>query len=154
MPISPRERPFRMMRSGRAEDQDFSPSELMYRRYLQDDFEGESFRPARFSFPPSLNRQRYSEPEDVIFSETGEFDDCGVLECSVEQLSVRLLDDRNVEYGFVPVHRPEENNYSHSEIWAKSSQSNAPTPQPSKVARKMYRTFASKLLKVKIEAKR
>src|SRR5580704_2257579 len=113
MTTSSRERPPRMMRNGRAEDAEFSPDELMYRRYLSDDFEGGLLRPARFSFPPSLNRERYSAPEDVIFSETGQFDEFGILECCVDQLSLQILDDRNFEYFFVPIHRPEEDNYSH-----------------------------------------
>jgi hypothetical protein len=135
-------------------DPNFSPDELTFRRYISDDFEGENFKPPRFSFPPSLNRQRYSEPEDVIFSETGEFDEHGVLECQVAQLSITVRDDRNTDYSFVPVHRPEENNYSHSEMWADCMQTRNRTDRPSKVARKKYRTIVSKRLSVRIRAKK
>jgi hypothetical protein len=141
-----------MLRNGRAEDQEFSSTERMYRRYVQDDFEGESFKPARFRFPPSLNRERYSHPEDVIFSEDGEFDGCGILECTVGELSIRIADDRYVEYQFVPVHMPEENNYSHSEIWADCIQTQVRTDEPSKIAKKKYRTAISKLLRVRTPA--
>jgi hypothetical protein len=138
-----------MMRSGRGEVQEFNADELMYRRYIQEDFDGESLKPARFPFPPSLNRQRFSEPADVVFSETGDFDEHGVLECTVEHLSPRIQ-----EHQFVPVHRPEEDNYSHSEMWAEHVQTKLRTELPSKAVRKMYRTKVSQLFKVRIAAKR
>jgi hypothetical protein len=143
-----------MLRHGRTEDPNFSPSELMYRRYVLDDFEGENFKPARFSFPPSLNRERYSEPEDVVFSETGQFDEHGVLECEVEKLSLAVRDDREMDYSFVPVHRPEDSNYSHSEIWADCTQTQVRTDSPPRIARKKYRTIISKLVRVRIAAKK
>jgi hypothetical protein len=143
-----------MLRDGRPEDQQFSPSELMYRRYVQEDFDGEALKPARFSVPPSLNRGKLSEPEDVIFSETGEFDEYGVLECIVEKLSVTVVDDRRMEYVFVPVHLPEENNYSHSEMWADCTQTGQRTDRISKVARKEYRTMVCQRFKVRIASKK
>jgi hypothetical protein len=139
-----------MMRNGRPADQTFSPGELLYRRYVQEDFDGDSLKPARFPMPPSLNRGQYSHPEDVIFSEMGEFDQHGVLECNVEGLSVTVSDDRNMEYIFVPVHRPEENNYSHSEMWADCVQTQQRMEQPSRIARKAYRTMVSRRFKVRI----
>jgi len=154
MSTFPRERPDRMMRKGRAEDQQFSPNELLYRRYVQDDFDGESLKPIRFSIPPSLNWERYSLPEDVIFSEMGEFDQHGVLECNVEGLSVSVVDDHQMDYVFVPIHRPEENNYSHSEIWADCTQTGERTDRPSRVARKKYRTMVSQRFKVRIASKK
>lgn len=154
MTTSPRERPPRMMRNGRPAEQQFKPEELMYRRYVEDDFEGGYFRPTRFSFPPSLNRQRFSEPEDVIFSETGEFDEYGVLECSVAELSVRIVDDHKREFAFVPVHRPEETNYSHSEMWADCIQTAKRVEEPSKITKKLYRTLVSERFKVSIKSKR
>jgi hypothetical protein len=152
MTTFPRERPARMMRNGRDEDQQFDPNEWMYRRYLEDDFDGGYFRPVRFRFPPSLNRQRYSEPEDVIFSETGAFDEHGVLECNVAQLSLRLVDDREFEYSFLPVHRPEDNNYSHSEMWADCAQTGKRDAEPSQVAKKKFRTIASELFQIRIKS--
>jgi hypothetical protein len=149
MTTSPRERPARMMRNGRIEDQEFGAGELMYRRYIQEDFDGESLKPARFSFPPSLNRQRYSEPDDVVFSETGEFDEHGVLECAVERLSVQVQDHQ-----FIPVHRPEENNYSHSEMWVEHVQTKARIEEPSRAIRKIYRTKVSQLFKIRIKAQK
>jgi hypothetical protein len=143
-----------MLRNGRPEDQDFGPAEHMYRRYIKDDFEGEYFKPARFRFPPSLNRQRYSEPEDVIFSERGEFDGCGILECTVQDLSLHLTDDRNMEYHFMPVHVPEEHNYSHSEVWASFGEPPALANEPTKIAKKKYRTVASKFFKIRTPATR
>lgn len=124
----------------------------MYRRYVEDDFDGGLFRPARFPFPPSLNRQRYSEPQDVIFSVTGEFDQHGVLECSVSALSLRLSDDRQTEFTFVPIHLPEEDNYSHSEMWANCTQTGECNEEPSRIARKMHRTKVSQLFRVRIKS--
>lgn len=152
MCTSPRNRPSRMLRDGRTEDQEFSPAERMYRRYTKDDFEGEYFRPARFRFPPSLNRQRYSEPEDVVFSEHGEFDGCGVLECTVQDLSLQLMGDHEVQYSFIPMHVPEHDNYSHSEIWATFGDPPSRTSEPNKIARKKYRTAASKFFRVRTAA--
>jgi hypothetical protein len=143
-----------MLRNGRAEDQDFSPTEHLYRRYVQADFEGDSLRPARFRFPPSLNRERYSEPEDVVVSETGEFDGCGILESTVGELSLQITDDLQNDYRFLPVHRPEENNYSHIEIWADCVQTGERTDNPTKIARKAYRIRVSQLLRVRQAATR
>lgn len=143
-----------MMRNGRPGDQQFSPGELMYRRYVQEDFDGDCLKPARFSIPPSLNREKYSHPEDVIFSEMGELDQHGVLECSVEGLSVTVFDDHHMEYIFVPVHLPEENNYSHSEMWADCTQTGQRTDRPSRIARKTYRTMVSQRFKVRIASKK
>jgi len=142
------------MRNGRPGEQKFSPGELMYRRYVQEDFDGDSLKPARFSIPPSLNREQYSQPEDVIFSEMGEFDHHGVLECNVEGLAVTVLDDRQMEYIFVPVHLPEENNYSHSEMWADCTQTQQRMERPSRIARKTYRTMVSRRFKVRITSKK
>jgi hypothetical protein len=154
MPTSPRDRPTRMMRNGRDEDQQFDHNELMYRRYIEDDFDGGYFRPTRFPFPPSLNRQRFSEPEDVKFSETGLFDEHGVLECSVANLSLRVIDDHQLEYCFIPIHCPEDDNYSHSEMWADCTQTGKRNAEPSKIAKKKFRTIASDLFQIRIKSQK
>jgi len=61
-----------MYRRGRPEDQHFEPEELLFRRYLREHWLEGHFSGVGFRFPKqSVDRGKYSEPEDVIFSEDG-----------------------------------------------------------------------------------
>jgi hypothetical protein len=110
-----------MYRRGRTEDTVFGPDELLYRRYLKEHWIDGSFSNLGFKFPDdsgqSVNRQKYSEPEDVLFL-NGTFDDeMGVLEFAVRDIPQRLSVDRGPGFVFFPKHVPEELNFAHSEVW-------------------------------------
>ena len=142
-----------MLRNGRGEDQDFANAELLYRRYIKDHWVDNAFASAGFKFPrPSVNRQKYSEPEDVIYSDVGEFDGFGVLEFPVEGIPRRLLDGAGKPYIFFPSHTPDENNYSHSEIWCEFQLEPGQQGEPSSTTKKKFRTKLSQSVKVRIQA--
>jgi hypothetical protein len=78
-----------MKRNGRAEDQDFQATEKLFRRYTRDHYMNGQFSNTGFAFtsPQSVNRQKYSEPVDALYSEADEFVDWGVLSFKRERPS-------------------------------------------------------------------
>jgi hypothetical protein len=66
----------------------------------------------------SVNRGRFSEAEDALFSETGEYDGLGVVEFKVADIPQRVEQPQGPAYVFFTQHVPLEDNYSHSEIWS------------------------------------
>ena len=159
MPTLARERPDRMHRRDRAEDPAFGSDELLYRRYLQAHWIGGCFSPLGFSFSEhsgqSVNRQKYSEPEDVQFFENGTFDnDWGVLEFAVRDIPPILPEDGAASFVFFPKHIPEELNFAHSEVWCDREERTGGYVRPSKTVRKLLRAKLSQRVLVRIEARR
>jgi hypothetical protein len=118
-----------MWRAGRDPDQDFSePGESLYYRcrpeHVEDGHilpEGQGQPPFSFTgkAPPgvSVNRGRYSQPEDVLVPGVGQPSDRYdgyVVAC----LYVRDVPTAADDFRFRLAHVPEEDNYSHSEIRA------------------------------------
>jgi len=64
----------------------------------------------------SVNRGRLSEPEDALFSETGEYNGLGVIELRVVGPSRDHRAATRACYTFYMEHTPLDDNYSHSEI--------------------------------------
>lgn len=103
--------PERLRRRGRAAVQEFSSDERLFRRVTPHhplDSEG-------FVLPPgvplpdlSVNREKYSEPEDVLI---GHPDAVGIAAAVVGDIPAEIDG-----YEFLPVHDPQEDNYSHTEI--------------------------------------
>ena len=116
------ERPARMLRNGRAEDPMFEPSEKLFRRYRLEHFLNGKFSNMGLSFanPPSFNREKYSEPSDLLFpdldSGTDQFVDWGVLSLRVQDVPV-LFPVERPECHFYPAHAPLDNNFAHSELF-------------------------------------
>ena len=77
------DRPWRMYSRGRSADSEFSPSELLYFRFLAknlDDAGG--LGPAAIrSVDQSVNRQKYSKPFDVLIPEPRKLDAVGRVRC-------------------------------------------------------------------------
>src|SRR5947209_4442876 len=95
-------RPERMKRNGRPEDQEFAATEKLFRRYALRDYINGQFSGLGFAFPAqSVNREKYSEAADVLFSEGNEFDGWGVLSFTVEDLPISLPLD-HPQYRFFP----------------------------------------------------
>src|SRR5271166_906034 len=65
----------------------------------------------------SVNRSRYSKPWDVIFDHPGQ----GIVQFLVCWLPLELPyvqpNPPVTLHSFYPGHKPEDENYSHSEIW-------------------------------------
>jgi len=125
---------------------------LLFRRYIKDHWIGNKLADAHFSFPPSLNRGRFSEPDDVIYSEDGSLDGYGVLEFTVADIPKSLQDQAGTEYVFFPVHMPCELNYSHSEIHSEREQQRGQPANPSSATRKKFRAMLSQKINVRIPA--
>ena len=109
-----------MYRRGREVVPDFAPEELLYLRYMSQHFVQGQLLPEgiRFQLKQSANRGRFTEPEDALFSETGEYDGLGVVEFRVADIPERVDQPEGPAYVFFMRHVPLETNYSHSEIWS------------------------------------
>jgi hypothetical protein len=142
-----------MRRNGRLADLVFEPAEKLFRRYRREHFIGGRFSNMGLSFaePPSVNREKYSEPSDVVFSEADEWADWGVLSFQVQHLPHNFPADRP-EYTFRPNHDPLENNYSHSLIHCDSIPPSGRHVEPRKGVRKLVRAVLSQRISVEIEA--
>jgi hypothetical protein len=159
VPILSRDIPDRMRRSGRPEDQDFGPDELLYRRYLQSHWVAGHFSDLGFRFSresgQSVNRQRYSEPEDVLFLEGGAFDDdWGVLEFAVRDIPPRLPEQGFPAYIFFPKHVPLELNFAHSEVWCDLERRTGNYVEPPKTVKKLLRAKLSQRVFPRIVARK
>jgi hypothetical protein len=60
----------------------------------------------------------FSEPEDALFSETGEYNGLGVVYFTISDIPQRVTQTQGPPYVFFMCHEPEDLNYSHSEIWS------------------------------------
>jgi hypothetical protein len=156
VPTLPREIPERLRRSGRPEDQAFGPDELLYRRYLQEHWVNGQFTGLGFRFPrQSVNRQRYSEPEDVLFLEDGTFDDeWGVLEFAVRDIPPRLPEQGFPGFVFFPKHVPLEMNFAHSELWCDHEQRTGGYVEPGTTVKKFLRAKLSQRVFPRIPARK
>jgi hypothetical protein len=142
-----------MRRNGRLVDQDFQPREKLFRRYAVDHLIGGTFSPIGLSFdtPPSVNREKFSEPSDVLFSETNEFGNWGVWSVKTGDL-LSAFPENEPTFSFYPKHTPMEDNYSHSEIWSEQVPPTGLYAKPSKSVRKLFRTFLSQRIVIEIVA--
>jgi hypothetical protein len=146
-------RPERMLRNGRAEDQIFDQDELLYRRYFSDHLHNNMIVDASFSFPgTSVNRAKYSQPEDALFSDDEDFDGWGVLEFAVKSIPAQLEDGQGVRFVCFPKHVPEQHNYSHTEIWCEREERRGELANPSSATKKKFRAILSQHVRVRIAA--
>ena len=109
-----------MYRRGREVVSSFEPTECLYLRYSAQTFLDGQLEPAaiRSQLKQSVNRGGFSEPEDVLFSESGEYNGLGVVEFRVSDIPQRVDQSNGPNYVFFMQHEPEEENYAHSEIWS------------------------------------
>jgi hypothetical protein len=143
-----------MMANGRPADQDFAAEERLFRRYKAEHYIAGQFTGLglRLSNAPSVNRERYSVPEDVIFSETDEFAEWGVLSWRVQDVLL-ALPEAAPQYAFRAVHVPLENNYAHSELVCSSAQEpNGAHVEPNSGTKKLFRTLMGQRAIVVIQA--
>ena len=147
------DRPNRMRRNGRGEDPAFDPTEKLFRRYTRTHYINGQFSGTGFAFdsPPSVNRQKYSEPGDVLFSETDEFAEWGVLSFKVADIPASFSPE-NPQYGFFPKHMPMEDNYAHSEVWSDKLPNTGAYVKPSSQIRKLFRAALAQRVVVEIAA--
>lgn len=147
------ELPTRMRRNGRAKDSVFDPAERLFRRYNRKHIVGTQFSNMGLSLrePPSLNRERYSQASDVLFSETDEFASWGVWSLQVQHLPA-AFPPQTPEYGFAPDHDPVEDNYAHTLVICDQIPPTGGHVEPRPEIRKLFRAAMSQRLKIEIEA--
>ena len=114
-------------------DPEFEASERLFRRihpsHLIDGLVAEAFLP----FPAfSVNREKYSRPEEVLQGHSS----FGIAAFRVVDIPERLQDPNGTTYWFGVEHRPEPDNYSHSEV---HSYLEGESREPSKTVRKQFR---------------
>ncbi len=124
----PDDRPRRMWRQGREIDPEFEPTEPLFSRCAKKDIvEGDENSTDVLSsiavrFPDfSVNRGKYSEPEDVLIPSVGQPPDIyaqmGIVKFTVG--TARWGHQPNaspIKYEMRVEHNPDEDNYSHSEV--------------------------------------
>ena len=114
------ERPTRMIRNGRSVDQNFCKFHKLYYRCQADAvIDNRLLAPKLKSFDISVNWSKYSKPWDVIFGDPS----AGIALFFVFDIRRDLPTDRTTEqreipkvHSYRPVHDPDDDNYSHSEI--------------------------------------
>lgn len=125
MPDYPEDYPDRLRINGRECDDIFNPTEKLYIRLRsvdprtdRPDF-GDIHCPGQ-----SVNREKYSEPEDVLWRNSEFLSQYGFGYFTVAQVPEKILDGKGREVFFHVVHDPvfesdiELENYSHSEVRA------------------------------------
>lgn len=146
------ERPDRMRRNGRAQDDHFEPTEKLFRRYTQVHYMNGQFSNTGFQFPKqSVNRQKYSEAQDVLFDETEIFAGWGVLSFKVHDLPTSFPPE-NPRYRFFPRHEPLEDNYAHSVVWCDRLPGTNLYVEPSPQVKKLFRAVLSQRVTIEIAA--
>jgi hypothetical protein len=152
-PISVPELPERLKRNGRAADQEFAAAEKLFRRYTKLHYVDGQFTGIGLNLesPPSTNREKYSEPADVLFSPTNQYAGWGVLSLAVQDITITLPTDQ-ARYSFSPKHMPLEDNYAHAEIWCDLTEPTGQHVEPSPGVRKLFRTIIGQRATREIEA--
>jgi len=109
------DRPDRMYRNDRPVDPHFASEEFLYRRCRQADVHGERLLPYAIRFYPdwSVNRSKYSEPEDVLYPS---YLDWGVASFQVQDIPPHMVSGGGILFEFKAEHVPEDDNYAHSEV--------------------------------------
>lgn len=153
-------RPARMFSRGREPDQIFSADEILYFRCKKDwiDEDNQAIKPANIPFPnQSVNRQKYSEPQDVLLpdneNKTKQLIYWGVAKILVSDIPVDEKTQgstgaKAVSYKFRVAHDPEVDNFSHSEIrvYKNNVVANKVKSQQIKKAYRTKLSFKSKII--------
>jgi len=143
-----------MKRRSRPIDPEFLPAEKLFRRYQRTHIVDGVFTGVGLSFgdAPSVNRGKYSEAGDVLFSETGEFAGWGALSWQVQQIPTSLPEPpAQHRFTIGPRHVPLEDNYAHSEIHCARVNTEAYC-EPDKGIRKILRATLGQRATIEVEA--
>lgn len=138
------ELPDRLLRRGRPVDPVFDPGEHLYRRLRAVDIDQDGrVEPTSLESPDfSVNRSKYSEPDDVVISHPR----CGIAAFTVEEVPRSLLSGGDIEYRFSVEHDPLDDDYAHSEVRSyKDGKRLAPKKSPKAVRTKFRLILASKM---------
>lgn len=133
--------PERLKRLGRPADQEFTPQERLFRRvtrYQLIDSDGYVLPPGVPLPDLSVNREKYSQPEDVLI---GHPDAVAIAAAVVSDIPTAISG-----HEFRPVHDPEEENYSHTEVRALRDGKRLERKPPPSVRKAFRLSFRLKVL--------
>lgn len=134
-------RPERMWRSDRPVDPDFDESEQLYNRCLAEHVENERLLPTAIKFPDwSVNRAKYSEPDDVLIPS---YQNWAIAAFAVGDVPKSLTSSGNVKYDFKVEHDPLDDNYSHSEVRTYKDNRHDKKIDVNKLIKKQFRQILS-----------
>src|SRR5262245_14922562 len=102
------ERPGHLLRNNRPVDHDVDGEELLFRRYNLNQMDSnERLIDATLQFPLSTNRQKYSTPQGVLFSETNQYEGLGIVQMPVSGIRAIVDDGLGKQHYFRACHAPE-----------------------------------------------
>ncbi len=109
--------PERLLSNGRDMDSEFLPAELLFRRVGPRDIAADGCMiPSLIPFPnTSTNRGKYSNPEDVLEGR----EELLAYSMAISEMPPSCSTDGRsgtIIYSLLPIHSPEESNYSHTEL--------------------------------------
>ena len=122
MPISTSDIPDRLKINGREAHNNFTPDERLFPRVKDESFdeEGGIVPSSLIPFPNlSINREKYSNPEDVLIGfDPTEWEICYVTVSAVDSIMTMVESE---QYGIMafhtPIHAPpEQENYAHTDL--------------------------------------
>lgn len=129
-----------MIRNRRPVIPNFAADEPLFLRYGVDDFVNGQLVAAALHFPrQSVNRGRFSEPEDVLYHDEGKYDGLGAVEFGVADIPATITGDQGSTYRFFMHHEPLDDNYGHSEIWSARPESEEEYREPGKSTKLQFR---------------
>ncbi|MCD6183171.1 MAG: hypothetical protein J7K01_02595 [Thermovirga sp.] len=139
--------PSYLKRNGRPLDNIFLDEEQLFYRVEDAIIEDGKIPPATIKFPnTSMNREKYSEPEDVLEGKSGH----SVYKMKASQARCTHQTDggdgRITAYDLKPVHDPVEDNYSHTEL--RLFKNNENRHVTGRVSSNVKREFRNELLRV------
>jgi hypothetical protein len=141
-----------MYRRGRPVVPDFDADEELYRRCLNEHADSGHLLPAAIGFRNwSVNRQRFSEPGDVLIPD---WPDWGVAAFQVSHVLPAMQLPGGPQYTFRAEHVPDEDNYAHSEIRTYKDGVPPPKPEPPQEIKKKFRQLISDGSRIVIPPKR
>ncbi len=130
-----------MYRAGRPVDPDFADDELLYNRCRAVHVAEQRLLPEGIKFPDwSVNRSKYSEPDDVLLPS---YSDWGIVEFKVDSVPKKLISPGEVVFEFKVEHDPVEDNYSHSEVRTYKGGVHNKKIDPNTAVKKQFRQMLS-----------
>ena len=146
MNTSGKEIPPQLLRHGRPDDQEFLATEELYRRCANWPL-NEHRSGIAFPFPDfSVNRQKYCE--NPYWTLLPDHHNLRVISFLVGDIPAELIAEHNMQvFNFRPVHRPEDDNYSHSEI-STFLDGEQITNEPPRALRKKFRQLLAERCKL------
>ncbi len=138
--------PERLMRRRRPDDPVFDRGEQLFRRLSLGDVDAAGHvEPSSLQSPDfSVNRGKYSEPDDVVLLHPK----CGIGQFVVADVPESLRSGEGVEFQFSVEHAPMDDNYSHSEIRSYNHGIRLAPKKPAKSIRTLFRLALVSRMKI------